>query len=162
MLDISGATGIPVSKLFGRSPAGMNATGEQETQNYYDMIAMEQESCLAPMLDKLMPVLLMSAYGELTEITYEFNPVYEPTPQEEADLLKNKSETLLAVLDRGIISDRTVLLELQALGEGTGMFTNITDADIQAANDLPANSQAGDTLDETMDEPVTPDEENPV
>ena len=28
-MDISGAAGIPVTRLFGRSPAGLNATGER-------------------------------------------------------------------------------------------------------------------------------------
>lgn len=39
IMDISGAAEIPVTKLFGRSPSGLNATGESDLQNYYDMIA---------------------------------------------------------------------------------------------------------------------------
>jgi len=38
MMDVAGAAETPVTKLFGRSPAGMNATGESDMQNYYDTI----------------------------------------------------------------------------------------------------------------------------
>ena len=43
MLDVSGAAEYPVTKLFGRSPAGLNATGESDLQNYYDSIGQRQE-----------------------------------------------------------------------------------------------------------------------
>ena len=32
--------------LFGRSPAGINATGESETRNFYDAVKTEQEGKL--------------------------------------------------------------------------------------------------------------------
>lgn len=53
MLDIAGACEIPVTRLFGRSPAGFNATGESDLTNYYDSIEEKQEAYLAPILDKL-------------------------------------------------------------------------------------------------------------
>ena len=35
-MDVAGAASDhPVTKLFGRSPAGLNATGEADMQNYY-------------------------------------------------------------------------------------------------------------------------------
>ncbi|UUZ96001.1 DUF1073 domain-containing protein [Paenibacillus sp. P25] len=52
MMDLSGASKIPVTKLFGRSPAGMNATGESDMQNYYETLQQYQETTIAPILDK--------------------------------------------------------------------------------------------------------------
>ena len=37
-LNLCGASHYPVTKLFGRSPAGMNATGESDLKNYYDYV----------------------------------------------------------------------------------------------------------------------------
>ena len=34
----AGAADIPVTRLLGQSPAGLSATGESDTRNYYDMI----------------------------------------------------------------------------------------------------------------------------
>jgi len=34
----SGAADIPMTRLLGQSPAGMNATGDGDMRNYYDRI----------------------------------------------------------------------------------------------------------------------------
>ena len=46
MLKLSGSTSIPVTRLFGRSPAGLNATGENDLRNYYDLIEAQQRNRL--------------------------------------------------------------------------------------------------------------------
>ena len=54
----AGAADIPVTRLLGQSPAGLSATGDSDTRNYYDMIAARQELDLRPQLerlDRLMP-----------------------------------------------------------------------------------------------------------
>lgn len=167
MMDLSGATGIPVTKLFGRSPAGMNATGESDLKNYYEMLEHEQENVLCPLLDKLQPILLMSTYGEIVDgMEYEFEPVATPEEDEIADLVKNKTEAIMSVHDRGIISDRTALLELQAISKGTGMYTNITDEDIQKADDEPrdegidllSGNTGGNGPDDDVQQPDRPSE----
>lgn len=66
-LDLSGASRIPVTKLFGRSPAGMNATGESDLRNYYDYVDTLREAKLRPILEKLLPVLAMSAWGAVPD-----------------------------------------------------------------------------------------------
>ena len=60
MLDMSGAAEIPATKLFGRSPQGLYATGESDLKNYYEMIAQMQERILRPALEKLLPVMALS------------------------------------------------------------------------------------------------------
>ena len=62
-LNLCGASHYPMTKLFGRSPAGMNATGESDLKNYYDYVDSLRESKLRPALEKLLPVLCMSAWG---------------------------------------------------------------------------------------------------
>ena len=57
MMDMAGAAEIPATKLFGRSPQGMNSTGEMDLRNYYDLIAQMQERLLRPALEKLLPVM---------------------------------------------------------------------------------------------------------
>lgn len=138
MLDLSGATQIPVTKLFGRSPAGLNATGDSDLQNYYDVIQQNQEAHLRPALEKLFPVLCMSSIGFIPdEYQIEFNPINTPGEKEAADIVKAKTESVLGAYDRGLISDRTALLELKQMSDGTGIFTNITDDDINKADAEP-------------------------
>lgn len=40
---LSALTNIPQTILFGRSPAGMNATGESDFENYYNFIERIQK-----------------------------------------------------------------------------------------------------------------------
>ncbi len=136
MMDIAGAARIPATKLFGRSPEGMNATGESDLQNYYDMIAQEQEAKLRPILNKLLPVLCMSVFGAVPDdLDFEFDPVSEPSDQERSELAKSGTENVVTALNAGLVSKRTALKELKQQSERTGIWTNITDAEILKASD---------------------------
>ncbi len=135
IMDISGAAEIPVTRLFGRSPSGLNATGESDLQNYYDMIAEKQESVLRPILNKLLPVFVLSTLGSIPEdFDFEFDPVAEPTDKERADLAKCGTDNVVAAYNAGLISQRTALQELKQQSERTGVWTNITDEDIEKAS----------------------------
>lgn len=62
----SGATGIPATRILGRSPAGMNSTGDGDERVYFDKLGelrgeIENESTI---LDK---ALVMSALGKWPE-----------------------------------------------------------------------------------------------
>ena len=146
MIDIAGAAGIPATKLFGRSPEGMNATGESDLTNYYDMIAQEQESKLRPILNKLLPVMCMSTFGSVPDdLDFEFDPVSEPSDKDRSDLAKSQAENVVTVFNAGLISARTALKELKQQGESIGAWSNISDEDIQNASDEvePAGEMGG-------------------
>lgn len=138
MLDVSGASQIPVTKLFGRSPAGMNATGESDLRNYYDVVEGYQETHLRPQLEKLLPVLCLSTLGTIPEdMQIVFNPVETPSEEKMAESIKWRAEQIFRAHESGLISDRVALQELKQMGDGTGIFTNITDEDIAKASAEP-------------------------
>lgn len=136
MLDLSGASEIPVTKLFGRSPAGMNATGESDMQNYYDGIEEKQESDLRPVLDRLLPILCMSEFGAVPDdLDYEFNPCRRPTEEEKKNISINVANAVNTVFTGGVISQKIALTELRESSSYTGMWGSITDEDIERADD---------------------------
>lgn len=135
MNDIAGAAEIPATRLFGRSPAGMNATGESDLNNYYDRIAQLQEAQFRPVLEKLIPVMLMSTFGSIPDDwDIEFNTVAETSEQEKANLVQQSSGAIVSVFQSGLISQRTALKELRQSGMAYGMWSNITDEDIENAD----------------------------
>lgn len=135
MLDIAGASKIPVTKLFGRAPAGLNATGESDTENYHETVQQAQETTLAPILDKLLPIMCMSEFGAVPDdIDYIFNPIRTPNDKDIADLVDKKTTSINTVYTSGIISQKIAMKELKQLSDTTGMFTNITDEDIENAD----------------------------
>lgn len=136
LLDVAGASEIPATKLFGRSPQGMNSTGESDLTNYYDSIHQKQESILRPILDKLLPVICMSAWGAIPDdLEYEFDSIRDSSDQERANLVQQTAAAITTVYQAGIISQKTALKELRSTESMTGMWSTIDDADVENADD---------------------------
>ena len=132
-LNLCGASHYPMTKLFGRSPGGLNATGESDLTNYYNYIDSQREAKLRPVLERLLPVLCMSALGGIPEdIEIDFPPLKTPTPTERAEIGKTKAEAVLAAFQANALPLDTTLQELKAIGDETGLFASITDDQIAA------------------------------
>ena len=132
-LDLSGASRIPVTKLFGRSPAGMNATGESDLRNYYDYVDTLREAKLRPILEKLLPVLAMSAWGAVPDgLDITFPPLWTPTAKEVAEIAKTKSDAIVSGYQAGLLNVDTAQKELKKLADETGMFDSISEEEIAA------------------------------
>ena len=154
MLDVAGAAEIPVTKLFGRSPAGMNATGESDLQNYYDSIQEKQESYLRPVIDKLLPIICMSELGRVPDdLDFNFVSCRRPSEEEKKNLTKQIGDVVNGAFQSGLISQKTALRELKDSSEITGMWYSITDEDIETADS--ASSPMGE-LGALPDMGVTP------
>lgn len=132
-MNLSAKTHIPMTKLFGRSPAGMNATGESDLKNYYDYVDGLRENKLRPVLEQLLPVLCMSAWGAVPEgLEIVFPPLWTPTAKEVAEIAEKKSLAVRDLFQAGLIHADTAQKELKKLSGETGMFDSITDEEIAA------------------------------
>jgi phage-related protein (TIGR01555 family) len=135
MLDVAGASEIPVTRLFGRAPAGLNSTGESDLQNYYDMIGQQQNTVLRPKINKLLPIMFMSEFGQVpNDLDFKFNAVQTPTEEKMAEIVGKKVSSINDVYNSGIISQKMAMRELHELSFTTNMFTSITDEDIEVAD----------------------------
>ncbi len=108
MLALSAVSGVPVSLLFGRSAAGMNATGDNDVRNFYDMVKQEQEAKLKPMLEKLTRYIMLSKDGAFEGVepdnwSIQFVPLWQNTEEQEAIVRKIVAETDAIYLDRGVL-----------------------------------------------------------
>lgn len=88
---ISADTGYPMTRLFGMSPAGMNATGESDMNNYYDMVRSLQISELQPVLLRLLRII--SQWKNIDEPYIKFNPLETMNDKERAELERAKADT---------------------------------------------------------------------
>lgn len=134
MLDIAGACEMPVTKLFGREPAGFNSTGESDLTQYYDTLEEKQETYLQPIIDKLLPIIFMSTLGAIPEdLDWEFNPCMNVNSKDLADLAQSMASPIFEAFNVGLITKEIALKELKQQNEKTGMWSNITDEDIKNA-----------------------------
>jgi len=132
MMDVSGAARIPVTKLFGRSAAGLNATGEGDLQNYYDYIDTGRESSLRPIIERILPVMALSCWGEIPDgLDITFPPLWTPKASEVADIVDKKAGVVVVGWQSGLLDKGTAQGELKKLSGETGMFDSIPDEQIQ-------------------------------
>lgn len=155
--QLSGASQIPLVRLFGQSPAGMNATGESDLSNYYDNINQQQERRMRTGLGKLLKIVSLSALGKKLpdSFNFDFASLWQMNDVQKADVATKITDAVCKAEDQGLITQKTALKELRQSSEITGIFSNITDDDIEAANDDPPApvSEEDETTNPTHTEP---------
>jgi phage-related protein (TIGR01555 family) len=95
---LSAVTNIPQTVLFGRSPAGMNATGESDLENYYNYIERIQKLMLKGNLRELLNVVVKAGFHqraiqEEPEIKLTFNPLWSMSESEQVAVDSQKAAT---------------------------------------------------------------------
>ena len=112
---LSALTNIPQTILFGRSPAGMNATGSSDLENYYNYVERIQKRMLRSNLRYLISVICQAGKhtGEIKEvpkIKVEFNSIWSMTEQEKValDLQKaqvesSKAQTIATLIQNQVL-----------------------------------------------------------
>lgn len=133
MIDVSGAADIPMTRLFGTSATGMNATGDNDVRNYYDMVSAKQEAELRPQLEYLYEVLVRSELGHMPEdFRFDFNPLWQLSETEQATVEKTRAERDQVYLNAGVVTEALVARELKE----RGTYRNMTDDDIELVEEL--------------------------
>lgn len=135
-MDISGAARMPVSILFGRTATGLGQSNDADIRIYEQDIAQKQNEEMRPQLDKLLPVICMSEFGEVPDdLDYIFPSIRVLTEEQKADLAQKATEAILGPYEAGITSQKIVLQDLKQLSDKTDIGSNITDEFINAADD---------------------------
>lgn len=122
----SGAWDIPATRFLSQAPQGMNSTGESDTRNYYDRLSTEQKIILEPKLNKLDNVILRSSLGpvpdnEAREMWFQWNPLWQLSEKEEAEVAKSKADTFKIDVDAGLLNEVVLkkAREAQLIADGT-------------------------------------------
>lgn len=89
---VAAAARMPVTKLLGQSPGGLNATGEGDLRNYYDMISGRQETGLRSALESLDKILLAHSGSNLAPHAYDWNPLYQLDEVQAADAALKRAQ----------------------------------------------------------------------
>ena len=95
---LSALTNIPQTILFGRSPAGMNATGDIDFESYYNFVEKIQRLMLKRNLRTLLDVVFRAgiASGDVAEepdYKLEFKPLWSLSDTEQAAVDQTKAQT---------------------------------------------------------------------
>ncbi|RKD68983.1 phage portal protein [Rhizobium sp. WW_1] len=102
MQIVAGAADIPVTRLLGQSPAGMNATGDSDMKNYHDRIQSMQELDYAPAMSRLDECIIRSATGKRDDaVHYTWAPLEQMSEKERADIFNTKATAARTLVGTG-------------------------------------------------------------
>lgn len=144
--QLSGALQIPLVRLFGQSPAGLNATGDSDIRTFYDGISQRQESDLRPGLHTILDLVHRSTLGREPDdaFDFEFSPLWQMSDTEKAAMAGTVTTSVTDAFNAGLVNRPTAMKELRQSSRITGVWTNIRDEDIdEAEDDPPAPSELG-------------------
>lgn len=95
---LSAVTNIPQTILFGRSPAGMNSTGENDLENYYNMVENIQKQNMKKNARTVIDLILKQGMieGKIPEVPkykMKFAALWSTSESEQADISQKKAQT---------------------------------------------------------------------
>lgn len=159
--QISGATGIPLVRLFGQSPSGFS-TGDADLRNYYDNINREQENKLRPHLTKLLEIICKSKLGKPLpeDFEYKFISLWQMSDKEKSEITTSDVASINSAYQGGLVSKEVAAKELLQLSRTTGRFTNITEEDIDKAKEEDINQPPPGMMPEEFPEGTAGAEQN--
>ncbi len=92
--NMSAVSKIPLVKLLGITPTGLNASSEGEIRVFYDTIASWQESKLRIPLTTVLNFVQLSLFGEVDpEIDFSFKPLWQLDEVAKAAVQQQKAAT---------------------------------------------------------------------
>jgi hypothetical protein len=100
---------IPLVKLLGIQPAGLNASSEGELIAFEDWIAAFQETLFRRPLTVILDLIQLSLFGKIDDdITFDFNPLRQLNPTDQAQLEATIAQTREAYLQGGAVDAEEV------------------------------------------------------
>ena len=152
---LSALTNIPQTILFGRSPAGMNATGTSDLENYYNYVERIQKRMLRSNLRYLLSVVCQAGKhtGEIKQvprIRIDFNSLWSMTEQEKvalelqkAQVSASKAQTTATLIQAQVLDPSEARREY-AKDEEYDIDTMLDDySEEELEENAPANKQQG-------------------
>lgn len=173
MILLSSVSGIPVTRLFGRSPAGLNATGKSDMDTYYDMIASYQRSTLGAEVQKL--VFYVNKYIDSIriedkkkarnrqkvggrpaaaeqlkpittqdEISIVWNSLYQMTEKEQADVYFTNAQADVQYYTMGVLGASE--MRVNRFLNGYKPFMSVETSEVPSDTGREAANEAGSSL----------------
>jgi phage-related protein (TIGR01555 family) len=104
---------LPLVKLLGITPAGLNNTTDGEIRVLYDHIHAVQEKDYRPHVKRCSEVIQLNEFGEIDpDIDFEFEPLWELDDAGKSAVQKTQADTDAVYVELGAISNEEVRTRL--------------------------------------------------
>jgi len=142
---LSAASDIPATRFIGQAPGGLNATGESDLENYYNVIDAYQRQRIEPQIRKTYDIIgywkFKDAWKKEREnLGFKFPPLWNQSDLEEADTNMKHIENAMKALDAGLMDENKVIEEMN----NRGVFTvDLDEIDENLLDDIDIDSGTG-------------------
>lgn len=158
---LSAVTDIPQTILFGRSPAGMNSTGESDFENYYNMVENIQKQNMKANARTVIDLILKQGalegvIPEVPKYKMKFAALWSMSDTEKANVEQTKAQTEYTkaqtaqiYMDSNVLDPSEVRKSLASEG-GFEIEEVISDNDLDLPDDVFDLSQTADAPDKSI------------
>ena len=112
---IAAAAGIPINKLFGQTPTGLNNSGLYDLQSFYDTIQGYQNTTILPLIEKILNILANEIDFD-GNVSFEFESPMKLSALDESNQANAEADFYTKLINAGVISQDEALIELQRKG----------------------------------------------
>lgn len=137
---LAAACDMPLTLLFGTSPAGLNATGESDVRFFYDRVAAYQRRRMEPALRRLCQIIFrtMGDRKEPAKWSVKFRPLWQESAKDMAAAMFAQSQADNLWVTMGALSPEEVAKSHWGKGEYDPSIT----VDFAAREEQEAAAQA--------------------
>jgi phage-related protein (TIGR01555 family) len=90
---LAASAGMPLTRLFGMSPGGLNATGASDQAFFYDKVQRFRKGILEPAIERIVELLLRAAGKDVDSWSIQWPSLYQATDLEKANIRKVVADT---------------------------------------------------------------------
>jgi phage-related protein (TIGR01555 family) len=102
-------TGLPLIYLTGITPAGLNASSQDEIEVFQDTVAANQE-IYTPIISKILNLVQLSLFGKIDpEIGFEWEKLKVVSELDKANIRKTNADTDVELIGAGVLYPEQVL-----------------------------------------------------
>lgn len=147
--QLASVSRIPLSIYLQITPTGLNATSDGETRNFYADIHAYQEKNARPSLQKVFEVVQFGLFGKVIDgLEFEFEPLWEMSDKDLADIRTADAQADVAYVGAGIIDPEEVRERLANDESSLYHGVDLTD---------PPPGHGNDGIDEGPEDPDEPE-----
>ena len=109
-IGIASALRMPMSKIFGLSANGLNASNEEDLETYNGMVESEVREPSKPLIRKVLRLMQLAVFGKVYDLNFKYKPLRILSAADEELIKTSKTSRYLTLHTAG-------LLDSQEMGE---------------------------------------------
>ena len=123
---------IPKTRFMNIQSSGLANDGTGDLKFYYDRIEANERGILRDAYEFLDNILTRSLFGEKLELSFEFESLFQMTPEQKSVIRNRDAQTNQIYLDKGVMSE----IEVKEILAQDDYFVSITPQSVEEESEM--------------------------